>query len=57
MMKLSAGNVSLARKHAWRIVEMIEATPEDGFSESELDPNELMDALDRVRVLLNVLEA
>ena len=57
MIKLSAGNVSLARKHAWRIVELIEATPEEVFVESELDPNELMNALDRVRFLLNVLEA
>lgn len=57
MLKVTVFNVYAARVHAWKATEYVEAIPEDVFSESELDPNELMDALDRVRFLLNVLEA
>ena len=51
MLKVTASNVHAARVHAWKVTELIEAIPEDVFTESEVE------AADKLRFLLNVLEA
>ena len=57
MLKVAASNVHVARVHAWKVTELIEAIPEDVFTESEVEAAEVMEAADKLRFLLNVLEA
>ena len=57
MLKVTASNVHVARVHAWKVTELIEAIPEDVFTESEVEAAEVMEAADKLRFLLNVLEA
>ena len=57
MLKVTASNVHTARVHAWKVTELIEAIPEDVFTESEVEAAEVMAACDKLRFLLNVLEA
>tara|TARA_R100001594_G_scaffold19766_3_gene38486 strand:- start:3754 stop:3927 length:174 start_codon:yes stop_codon:yes gene_type:complete len=57
MLKVTASNVYAARVHAWKVTELLEAIPEDVFTESEVEAAEVMEAADKLRFLLNVLEA
>ena len=57
MLKVTVYNVYAARVHAWKVTELIEAIPEDVFTESEVEAAEVMAACDKLRFLLNVLEA
>tara|TARA_Y100000356_G_scaffold13216_1_gene9407 strand:- start:41 stop:214 length:174 start_codon:yes stop_codon:yes gene_type:complete len=57
MLKVTASNVHAARVHAWKVTELIEAIPENVFNESEVEAAEVMAACDKLRMLLNVLEA
>ena len=48
MLKVTASNVHAARVHAWKVTELIEAIPEDVFTESEVEAAEVMEAADKL---------
>ena len=54
---VSPYNVEMARSYACLLSTICEAIPEDVFTASEVEAVELLNACDKVRLLLNVLEA
>ena len=54
---VSPYNVELARSLACQLSTICVAIPEDVFCDSEVEAVEFLNACDKVRLLLNVLEA